>query len=219
MSRTPEKSYLVPNLVIAGRVVLAFAAVALLGASPSWAVASSVVLTVVVVAMDGLDGYLARRLDLTSELGAVLDITADRIVEHIFWIAFAVMGVVGLWVPLVIMTRSFLIDTARGMALAHGRTAFGEATMMRSPLSRFLTGSRFMRNAYGVAKVVAFVSLGVLLAVTRARAEGSITLPAGALRAIELTAHGSVLVAVGLCVLRGIPVLMDSRAYLERAPA
>ncbi len=212
---TSQRSYLVPNLVIVGRVALAFVAVALLGSASPWATASAVVLTVVVIAMDGLDGYLARRLDLTSELGGVLDITADRIVEHIFWITFAVMGMVGLWVPLVVMTRSFLVDSARGMALAHGRTAFGEGTMMRSPLSRFVTGSRFMRNLYGVAKVAAFVLLGVLVAVSRAGASGVRVLSADALTLLTGVAQVSVVVAVGLCVVRGIPVLLDGRAYLE----
>lgn len=214
-----RKSYLIPNLVIFGRVVLAFVVVTLQRVASPWAAGSAVVLTVVVIAMDGLDGYLARKLDLTSELGAVLDITADRIVEHIFWIAFAVSGMVGLWVPLVVMTRSFLVDTARGMALAHGKTAFGEGTMMRSPLSRFLTGGRTMRNLYGTAKVVAFVLLGTLMAVAQAQAAGAEVLSAAALTRVGVAADVAVWVAVVLCVVRGIPVLLDSRAYLEPGPA
>jgi len=177
------------------------------------------VLTVVVIAMDGLDGYLARRLDVTSELGGVLDITADRIVEHIYWISFAVAGQVGLWVPLVVMTRSFLVDTARGLALAHGRSAFGEGSMMHSPLSRFLTGSRLMRNLYGVAKVAAFVLLGVEVAVERAAVSGAAVVSAGGLELLGSSAQVTVVLAVGLCVARGIPVLLDSRAYLEPGPA
>lgn len=215
----PRKSYLIPNLVIVGRVVLAFVAVALLRVASPWAAGSAVVLTVVVIAMDGLDGYLARKLDLASDLGAVLDITADRIVEHIFWIAFAVSGMVGLWVPLVVMTRSFLVDTARGMALAHGRTAFGEGTMMRSPLSRFLTGGRLMRNLYGVVKVAAFVLLGTLMTVAQAQAAGADVSSPAALARVAVAADVSVWVAVALCVVRGVPVLLDSRAYLEPGPA
>lgn len=209
-----QKSYLVPNMVIVSRVILAFVAVGLLAVPSPWAAGTAVVLTVVVIAMDGLDGYLARKLDLASELGAVLDITADRIVEHIYWIAFAVFGLVGLWVPLVVMTRSFLVDTARGMALAHGKTPFGSTTMQRSALSRFLTGGRLMRNLYGLAKVVAFVLLGVVMAVGRAEAEGVEVASAGALAALYTAAQVSVWVAVALCVVRGVPVLADGRAYL-----
>lgn len=213
MSR--RKSYVVPNLVIVIRVILAFLAVGLFVIPSPLAAGTAVVLTVLVIAMDGMDGYLARRLDLTSELGAVLDITADRIVEHIFWISFAVFGQIGLWVPLVIMTRSFLVDTVRGMALAHGKTAFGSSTMQRSALSRFLTGSRLMRTAYSVAKTAAFVLLGVEVMVERGAAMGVTALPTATSALLAGAAQVSVWVAVVLCIVRGVPVLMDSRAYLE----
>jgi CDP-diacylglycerol--glycerol-3-phosphate 3-phosphatidyltransferase len=212
-----EKSYLVPNLVIVVRVILAFVAVGLFLIPSLLAAGTAVVLTVSVIAMDGLDGYLARRLDLTSELGAVLDITADRIVEHIFWISFAVFGQVGLWVPLVVMTRSFLVDTARGMALAHGKTPFGSSTMQRSSLNRFLTGSRLMRTAYAVAKTAAFVLLGAAVALERAAAAGVTATTTTASALLAGAAQVAVWVAVALCVVRGVPVLMDSRAYLEPA--
>jgi CDP-diacylglycerol--glycerol-3-phosphate 3-phosphatidyltransferase len=148
----------------------------------------------------------------------VLDITADRIVEHIFWISFAVFGQVGLWVPLVIMTRSFLVDAARGMALVHGKTPFGSSTLQRSALTRFLTGSRTMRTGYAVAKTAAFVLMGTEVALARAEAVGLTPLSTNASDLLGVGAHVSVWVAVVLCVVRGIPVLMDSRAYLEPAP-
>ena len=209
-----EKSYAVPNLIIGGRVVLAFVAIGLLSASSPVVAAAGIVLTVVVIAMDALDGILARKLDAVSDLGAVLDITADRIVEHIFWIYFAVAHQVGVWVPLVVMTRSFAVDTVRGMALAHGKTAFGESTMMRSPVTRFLTGSRFMRNLYGTAKVVAFVLLGTRITLERAGAVSGFALSPSAAGALDLATQISVVTAVVLCVLRGVPVLLDSTGYL-----
>lgn len=207
---TARQSYRIPNLVIAARVVLAFVAAGLFVSGGAAAAAVGVVLVVVVIAMDALDGIVARRLGLASKVGAVLDITADRIVEHVFWITFAVLHHVALWVPLVVATRSFLVDAARGFALASGRTAFGEETMARSRLTRFLTASRAMRDLYGGSKVAAFVSLGALVILDRAGAQ---------LGAVELLASASVLLAVGLCVARGVPVLVDVRAYLPREGA
>lgn len=208
MTRHGRKSYRIPNLVIAGRVALAFVAVALLGVSSARARGVGVALTVLVIAMDGLDGFVARRLELASELGSVLDITADRIVEHLFWISFAVAHQVGLWVPLVVMTRSFLVDAVRGMALARGRTAFGEATMMRSPVTRFLASSRLMRTTYGAAKVAAFVFLG--LSMTMAASGDGPAAPTY----LDAAAGLSVAVAVALCLVRGVPVVVEGRAYL-----
>jgi CDP-diacylglycerol---glycerol-3-phosphate 3-phosphatidyltransferase len=198
-------SHRIPNLVIATRVALAFVAAGLLFTGPAAAAAVGVALVVVVIAMDALDGIAARRLGVASKLGGILDITADRIVEHVFWITFAVAHQVALWVPLVVVTRSFLVDAARGLAHAQGRTAFGNETMARSRLARFLTSSRTMRNAYGGAKVAAFVLLGLLVVAERRGEQWS---------ALDSTAGASVLAAVGLCLLRGIPVLVDARAYL-----
>lgn len=213
-----RKSYWVPNLVIAGRVALAFVAVGLLSLPSPLAAVVAVVLIVVVVAMDGLDGMLARKLRVMSDFGAVLDITADRIVEHIFWIYFAVAHQVGVWVPLVIMTRSFVVDTVRGLAFAHGKTAFGGTTMMRSPVTRFLTASRFMRNLYGVSKVAAFVLLGVLIAESRADTAGGHVVPPAALGALESLAEVAVVITVALCLARGVPVVLDSGDYLFERP-
>ena len=200
--------YRIPNLVIATRVALAFVAAALLFADSARAAAVAVGLIVVVIALDALDGIVARRLGAASSLGGILDITADRIVEHVFWITFAVAHVVGLWAPLVVMTRSFLVDAVRGLALVQGRTAFGAESMARSPLTRFLTASRAMRNAYGLAKVAAFVLLALLVVTSRAGLDADV---------LETAAAASAIVAVALCLVRGLPVLLDARAYLAGA--
>lgn len=200
-----ERSYRVPNTIVVVRVALAFIACGLLVRGSAVGAAVAVVLTVIAIAMDGLDGMAARRLGLSSKLGGILDIAADRIVEHVYWITFAVAHLVPLWVPVVIVTRSALVDTARGLALIQGKTAFGESTMARSPLSSFLTSSRTMRNLYGATKVAAFVVLGLLIA-------------APGVAALELAATVSVGAAVALCLARGIPVLVDARAYLIATP-
>ena len=90
--------------------------------------------------------------------------------------------------------------------------------MMRSPVTRFLTASRFMRNLYGVSKTAAFVLLGVLMAEARANAEGGFVVPPAALGALESLAELAVVVTVALCLARGVPVVLDSRDYLFERP-
>jgi CDP-diacylglycerol--glycerol-3-phosphate 3-phosphatidyltransferase len=210
-----KRSYRIPNAIIAARVSLAFVSAWLfVGGSPLGSLLA-VGLVVVVIAMDALDGLVARRMGLASDLGGVLDITADRIVEHVFWITFAALGLIGLWVPLVVMTRSFLVDSVRALALTSGRTAFGERSMARSELTRFLTGSRAMRNAYGASKLAAFVLLGALVAVSSLGSAGALLAPPPMIGALESAAAACVLAAVGLCLVRGVPVLADARAYLS----
>jgi len=210
-----KRSYpqLAPDAVIAARVALVFVAVWLFSLDHPFAVAG-VALTIVVIAMDGLDGYLARRLGVADELGAVLDITGDRIVEHVYWIYFAVVGVVPIWVPLLVVTRSFSVDTVRSMALATGRTPFGEKTMMRTSITRFLVASRSMRFAYGLAKVVSFVLAGSVIAMRKAAPGGIGSASEGALSLESLTL-AVVVTTVALNLLRGLPVIWDSRPLLR----
>ena len=51
------------------------------------------------------------------------------------------------------ITRSFAVDAVRSLALAEGKTAFGDKTMMQSRLGLWLAASRFHRALYGVTKV------------------------------------------------------------------
>jgi CDP-diacylglycerol--glycerol-3-phosphate 3-phosphatidyltransferase len=203
-----RRSYRVPNAIVALRVALAFAAAGLFVVGSAAAATLGVSLTVIAIGMDALDGIVARRMGLASKLGGVLDITADRVVEHVYWITFAVAHVVPLWIPLIVVTRSFVVDAVRGLALARGKTAFGDSSMARSALTRFLTGSRVMRSIYGVAKLAAFVLLGALIATEGAVSEAG-------LAGLESAALVCASVTVALCVVRGLPVIADAAAYLQ----
>lgn len=202
-----RSSYRIPNSIVALRTALAFVAAGLFLQGSS-AAAVGVLLTVVAIALDALDGIVARRMGLASKLGGLLDITADRIVEQVYWITFAVAHVVPLWMPLVVVTRSFLVDAVRGLASVRGKTAFGESSMARSGLTRFLTGSRTMRSAYGVAKLAAFGLLGVLITM-RATVTEAVLAP------LQTAALACATLAVLLCVVRGLPVIADAAAYLQ----
>ncbi|HEU4563517.1 MAG TPA: CDP-alcohol phosphatidyltransferase family protein [Gemmatimonadaceae bacterium] len=193
------------NAVALVRALLAFVVVALLYRGRHLYL-GAVVLTGVAIWMDALDGWVARRFGEVSRFGAVLDILTDRIVELTYWITFAALGWIPVWVPLVVAVRGLLVDGARALAFERGYTAFGATTMMSSPLGRLLVSSRASRNAYGAAKVLAFTLL--ILASAAGIPE--------ALRApVALAAQASVFVAVALCVVRGVPVLAEARRLLD----
>ncbi|MCI0393059.1 MAG: CDP-alcohol phosphatidyltransferase family protein [Acidobacteria bacterium] len=77
-----------PNLITLIRLVLAFVSIALFRAG-SYATVAALVLLVVTLALDAVDGFVARRKLRESDAGAAFDIAADRIVESVFWIYFA----------------------------------------------------------------------------------------------------------------------------------
>ena len=208
---------MLPTLITLLRVALAFVTVAMFGRGSTLAI-WAVILTIIVIWMDALDGWVARRTGQTSDMGALLDITGDRIVENVYWIYFATVGIVSYWVPLIVITRGFLTDTIRTLSFEHGKTPFGEKTMMRSNWSRFLVAGRFMRGLYGGAKVAAFVALGVRLALERGLEEGRWSFPPETLMWVVGIANGLVALTVFLCVVRGLPVLWDGRDLLLHRP-
>ncbi len=189
------------NLVAISRATFAFLAIAILFHRPGLYLMACV-LTIAAILMDGLDGWVARRYGEVSRIGAVIDILTDRIVELTYWIAFATLGWIPVWMPILVAVRGLLVDGARAVAFERGLTAFGPTTMMRSKIGTFLVASRESRSAYGIAKACAFTLMILAYAPTLPEAVRPTVLAIGLI---------SVYAAVALCVLRGIPVLLDAR--------
>ena len=147
------------NIVSISRVFVAFAAIGLLFVHTTEAYIWALVLTIIAFIMDGVDGYIARKYNQSSELGSVLDIMGDRIVEASYWIVFAVLGWLNIIFPLICVARAFTTDSIRSVALSKGMTAFGDKSMQSTSWGKFICASKFMRISYAVAKVAAFVLL------------------------------------------------------------
>ena len=169
------------------------------------------VLIIVVFASDGLDGWVARKRGSTSQFGAVFDIAGDRIVENALWIIFADLDLIPVWVPLMVMTRGFLVDGLRSLSYVEGMTAFGESNMMRSPLTalahRRPLHARVLR--LGEIRRIRLPHRARCLGVPGHRVTPS---SAGCMTSSVLRWFGWTLVwlAVALTIIRAIPVFVDS---------
>lgn len=213
-----------PNQITLIRVFLAMAAIGLFhgGATTgsAWGPYLSLAglwLLVVTIFLDAVDGYVARRRGQSTVFGATFDIAADRMVESMFWIYFAAVGLISFWLPVIVIARGGFTDFLRAIALAEGQTAFGEKTMMRTWWGRMLVGSRGSRAAYGILKCVAFVALGGWLTLAHApRWQAMLT--AGLMQGVRF---GALLLAgatVAFCLVRGIPVLIEGARFFRREP-
>jgi len=60
-------------------------------------------------ATDGLDGWLARRFDWRSRLGALLDPIADKPLVVLGYLAFGLRGVVPWWLVSLVLARDAII--------------------------------------------------------------------------------------------------------------
>ena len=190
------------NIVSVTRIFVAYAAIAYLYVQTTWAYIIALVLTIIAFAMDGLDGYLARKLNQSSEWGSVLDILGDRIVEVSYWIVFAVMGWLNIIFPLICVARAFTTDGIRSVALSKGMTAFGDKTMQSTSWGKFICASRFMRISYAVAKVLAFL---LLITVNTPGMELWNGTPI-----LHIITMVFAWAAIIFCVVRAIPVVVES---------
>jgi CDP-diacylglycerol--glycerol-3-phosphate 3-phosphatidyltransferase len=206
------------NLLTILRIILCILAIEFIFSGRPELAFSAFLLTLFVIVLDGLDGIVARALNEQSKFGSVFDIIGDRIVENLYWIAFALLGWVAAWVPMVVVTRGILTDGLRSIALSQGYTAFGSDTMMKNKFFHFLTASRFSRAVYGIAKTVVFLLLIIAhipnmefncLSVSQYMFYMSIK------PTLVLWADIFVYITVAMCVIRGIPVILESRQYIN----
>lgn len=189
------------NIVSITRIFVAFIAIGLLFEHNTLSYVIALILTIIAFAMDGVDGYIARKYNQSSELGSVLDIMGDRIVEASYWVVFAVLGWLNILFPLICIARAFTTDSIRSVALSKGMTAFGDKSMQSTAWGKFICGSKFMRISYAVAKVAAFVLLIVAYI-------PALTLDVAT--PIRLVAKVFAWIAIIFCVVRAIPVVAES---------
>ncbi len=200
---------MVANAITLSRLFLLILAVLFLYFGGPWIKLAAFFLTLLIIIMDGIDGVVARARGETSELGAVMDIAIDRVVENVYWIVYADIGLVPIWVALVVVSRGIITDAIRGFVLARGESAFG---MMKTPWARWLVSGRPMRAFYGGIKAVVFAALALLLAL-RGWFPG-----AAWLDPLSTVLNILVLLTVLTTVLRGAPVIYESRRYFFGEP-
>jgi CDP-diacylglycerol--glycerol-3-phosphate 3-phosphatidyltransferase len=206
----------VANLITIARLVLLFGVIAMIYWGSAGVILIAIPLVAIVFAGDGLDGYVARKRKSTSQFGAVFDIAGDRIVENALWVIFAELQLVPAWIPLLVLTRSFVVDGIRSISYAEGMTAFGKQNMMRSPFTEWLTAGRFMRTLYGYAKALGFVFLTGLEGYRHRDAPDSLIHQAYGWDPLRWAGWACVVVAVALTVVRGLPVIYDASALWSK---
>ena len=192
------------NIITLSRIGFVFIVIGLLYCKEchcSYAIA--LFLTAILMWFDGLDGFVARKFNISTKLGALLDIMGDRIVENVFWIAFCALGWINVSIPIIVLTRGIITDSLRTLAFEQGFTAFGKTTMMQGKIAKFIVASNFSRFTYAVCKAVAFFDL-IAGHMPETYTHQDLILKIGEICAI---------VSVAFCVLRGLPVIVESKRF------
>ncbi len=70
---------------------------------------------------DFLDGYLARKNNLVSSFGKIMDPLADKLLSFGALICFIQIDIVDVWAPMIIIAREFFVTSMRVVAVSKGK--------------------------------------------------------------------------------------------------
>jgi cardiolipin synthase len=95
-----------PNIITLGRILLVPLVI--------WAIASNqmaiaFVIFVVAGVSDAVDGFLAKRFNMTTEIGALLDPVADKALLVSIYVALGIWGAIPRWLVILVVSRDVMI--------------------------------------------------------------------------------------------------------------
>lgn len=102
------------------RILLAFISIGLVLRNSFSSLVAAAIIFGLASLTDFFDGFLARKMNLVSDLGKILDPIADKILIIGLFCAFLELGVVNAWMISLIMLREFIITAMRFYGLSKG---------------------------------------------------------------------------------------------------
>src|ERR1700742_61705 len=96
----------IPNSITLGRIVLVPLVV--------WAIASSqmtvaFILFAIAGISDAVDGFLAKRFGMTTQLGALLDPIADKTLLVSIYVSLGIVDAIPRWLVILVVSRDIMI--------------------------------------------------------------------------------------------------------------
>ncbi len=95
---------------------------ALLGGffSPQVSRCTAIIIFIIASVTDWLDGYLARRLNLVTAFGKLMDPIADKLLVSSALVSMVQLGDIAAWMVIIIISREFIISGIRLVAAEKG---------------------------------------------------------------------------------------------------
>ncbi len=78
------------------------------------------IIFIIAASTDSLDGYIARKQKLVTNLGKLLDPLADKLLVSAVLISLVEMGKLDAWIAIVIISREFAVTGLRQIAVTEG---------------------------------------------------------------------------------------------------
>ncbi|MFQ5452963.1 MAG: CDP-alcohol phosphatidyltransferase family protein [Candidatus Zixiibacteriota bacterium] len=157
----------IPNLISLSRILLIPFIAYSLAQGDSRSTLISVILVIIAGITDGLDGYLARRLNQVSQFGIALDPIVDKIFAGVLVILLIFYREFPLWLAGMIVGRDLLILIA-GLFLLQGRKIVLPSNITGKytfTVIAFLLGSYIIRFNFGI-ELMTYLTVSLLIVST-----------------------------------------------------
>ena len=102
------------------RIILAFVCIGLILGNTLGTLVVAFLIFIIASITDFFDGYLARKKNIVSDLGKIIDPIADKILTIGVFLGFLQLGIINAWMVSVIMFREFIITALRLYSLNKG---------------------------------------------------------------------------------------------------
>jgi len=110
-----------PNQLTVARLILTFVFVALLSLEDLlWSKTAALCAFAIAAITDFLDGYFARKHNLVTNFGKLMDPLADKVLMCAGFVLLTRLELIPAWIVVVILSREFMVTGLRLLASAEG---------------------------------------------------------------------------------------------------
>jgi len=117
---TLARIFLVPVVMMFLLIKFDFGEIRIAGEMLTYSEILATIIFIIAASTDGLDGYIARKRRLVTNLGKFLDPLADKLLVTAALISLVEMDRLAAWIAIVIISREFAVTGLRLVAAAEG---------------------------------------------------------------------------------------------------
>jgi CDP-diacylglycerol---glycerol-3-phosphate 3-phosphatidyltransferase len=110
-----------PNAITVSRLFLTAGFILFVTKESTWGHVTALILFLIAAISDFVDGWLARKMNLVTPLGKLLDPLADKILVCSAFVFLTAEGICPVWITTLIIAREFLVTGLRQIAIEAGQ--------------------------------------------------------------------------------------------------
>ena len=176
-----------PNAITLSRLFLTAGFIIFVAWESTWGHLTALVLFIIAAISDFVDGWLARKLNLVTPLGKLLDPLADKILVCSAFVFLTAKGLCPVWITALIIGREFLVTGLRQIAIEAGQVLAADRLgkwKTAFQLTYLITGMIWL-TFKTMETIPGF--LGIFFTLSKPLEQGGLLLPISLFLAVALT--------------------------------